>query len=52
MGMLEDNNQDIDTGVQAFTASDFHIPSASVVKSSDAFMVSGEDIQKVQGLGA
>ncbi len=50
--MFEDNEQDIDTGVHAFTASDFHIPSATVVKSNDSFMVSGEDLQKISGLGS
>ena len=50
--MIEDNSQDIDTGVQAFTASDFHIPSASVVKTNDVFMISGDELQKVSGLGA
>ena len=52
MSMIEDNSQDIDTGVQAFTASDFHIPSASVVKTNDVFMMSGDELQKVSGLGA
>jgi PBSX family phage portal protein len=52
MKMFEDNEQDIDTGVHAFTASDFHIPSATVVKSNDSFMVSGEDLQKISGLGS
>ena len=52
MGLIEDDNQEIDTGVHALTASDFHIPSANVVKTTDAFMVSGEELQKVQGLGA
>jgi PBSX family phage portal protein len=52
MGMLEDNNEEIDTGVHAFTASDFHVPSSTVIKSNDAFMVSGEDLQKISGLGS
>ena len=52
MGLIEDDNQEIDTGVHALTASDFHIPSANVLKTTDAFMVSGEELQKVQGLGA
>ena len=50
--MLEDNNEEIDTGVHAFTASDFHVPSSTVIKSNDAFMVSGEDLQKISGLGS
>ncbi len=50
--IYEDSNEEIDTSVQAFTASDFHIPSTSVVKTNDVFMVSGEELQKVSGLGA
>ena len=51
MAIFEED-QEIDTSVQAFTASDFHIPSTSVVKTNDVFMVSGEELQKVSGLGA
>ena len=50
--MIEDSNEEIDTGLRAFTASDFHIPSTSIVKTSDAFMVSGEELQKISGLGS
>jgi PBSX family phage portal protein len=50
--MFEDDEQETNTGVHAFTASDFHIPSATVIKSNDSFMVSGEDLQKISGLGS
>ncbi len=52
MTMFEDDEQETNTGVHAFTASDFHIPSATVIKSNDSFMVSGEDLQKISGLGS
>ncbi len=48
--MFEDDSQEIDTGVHAYTASDFHIPSANVIKTTDVFMASGEDLQKISGL--
>ena len=50
--MLEDDTQDIEAGVKAFTASDFHIPSTVVAKTNDVFMVSGEELQKISGLGS
>jgi PBSX family phage portal protein len=50
MTMFEDDSQEIDTGVHAYTASDFHIPSANVIKTTDVFMASGEDLQKISGL--
>ena len=49
MTMFEDDSQEIDTGVHAYTASDFHIPSANVIKTTDVFMASGEDLQKISG---
>jgi len=52
MAMLEDDTQDIEAGVKAFTASDFHIPSTVVAKTNDVFMVSGEELQKISGLGS
>lgn len=50
MGLFSEDTEDFDAGVQAFNASDFHIPAASVVKTNDAFMVSGEELQKIAGL--
>ncbi len=52
MGMFEDKEESLDTGVHALTASDFHIPSANVIKTTDAFMVSGDELQKIAGLGS
>jgi hypothetical protein len=52
MGLIEDNNEEIDTGLRAFTASDFHIPSTVITKTNDVFMASGEELQKISGLGS
>ncbi len=52
MGLIEDNNEEIDTGLRAFTASDFHIPSTVVSKTNDVFMIAGEELQKISGLGS
>ena len=49
--MFEDNNEEVDTSIRALNSSDFHIPSTTVVKTSDEFMVAGDDLQKVSGLG-
>ena len=52
MAVFQEDNEDVNTDVKAFVASDFHIPSSTVVKTNDAFMVSGEDLQKITGLGS
>jgi len=47
MEFIDDDANDI----AVTTASDFHIPTASITKSVDEFKVHGEDLLKIGGLG-